>query len=126
MLVYNIPDKQAVLFLGNSNNVFGKTTEIIQNDYRRFLGGFYARPLPTNINNRPLISNFYNHEMCGVDNFNQLIHDFTCRTEVNNKNKLSWISKPLYIVFDMMLLNTYYLHREISLQPSFIGRVHIV
>ena len=56
MLVYNIPDKQAVLFLGNSNNVFGKTTEIIQNDYRRFLGGFYTRPLPTNINNRPLIS----------------------------------------------------------------------
>ena len=46
-----------------------------------------------------------------------VISDFTCRTEVNNKNKLSWISKPLYIVFDMMLLNTYYLHREISLQP---------
>ena len=56
--------------------------------------------------------------MGAVDQFDQLIHDFTIRTEVINKNRLNWISKPLYICFDMEYLNSYYLHKELSTQTS--------
>ena len=110
IMVYNSPGRNSVLFITNSNNVLGKTTEVSSLDYRTFLGGHYSRDLPSS-NSRPQIVKSYNAEMNSCDVYDQYIHKHNIRY-IAMKNKLSFILKPTLSILDYEMLNSFFIQRE--------------
>ena len=114
--IYNSPGRNSVIFISNSNDIFGKTGDIIEPDYRCFRGGNHSHELPSN-NSRPCAALAYNSEMNSVDVFDQYIHRHNLRF-IAMKHKLSWILKPLLSIIDFELLNTYFIQRESCDNPE--------
>ena len=113
IMVYNSPGRNSVIFITNSHDVFGRSTETIppeSGDYHTYFGGHFSRELPSNIS-RPYLAKVYNSEMNGCDVFDQFIHKNTLRY-IPMKNRLSWILKPTLSIIDYELLNSFLLQRE--------------
>ena len=75
--IYNSMNRNAVLFISNSNSVVGKSDETFR-DRRTFLGGNFSRSFP-DTNKRPISAKFYNDHMNGVDNYDVFLHKFNLR-----------------------------------------------
>ena len=118
IMIYNSPGRNSCIFISNSNDVVGKSTEIStpEKDYRSFHGGHFSRELPTK-NSRPKIAQFYNSEMNACDVFDQYIHHHTIRY-IPMKNRLSWILKPTLSIIDYELLNTFFIQKESGQNPE--------
>ena len=112
--IYNSKNRNAVLFISNSNSVVGKSDETFR-DRRTFLGGNFSRSFP-DTNKRPISAKFYNDHMNGVDNYDVYLHKFNLRY-IPLRNNLSWISKPILSIIDYQMLNCYFLHKEMHENP---------
>ena len=112
VLIYNSPGRNSVIFLTNSNDVLGHSTETSTDDdnYRTYYGGHYSRNLPT-INSRPHLTKIYNSEMNSCDVYDQYLHTHSIRY-VPMKHKLSWILKPTLSILDYEFLNSFFIQRE--------------
>ena len=114
--VYNSPGRNSVIFISNSNDIFGRTTDIVEPDRRSFRGGNYSYELPSD-NARPHSALVYNNEMNSVDTFDQYVHRHTIRF-VSLKNRNGWILKPIFCILDFQFLNTFFVQRESSNNPE--------
>ena len=112
VMIYNSPGRNSVIFLTNSNDVLGRSTETStdEDNYRTYFGGNYTRDLPT-INSRPHLTKIYNSEMNSCDVYDQYLHAHSIRY-VPMKHKLSWILKPTLSILDYEFLNSFFIQRE--------------
>ena len=80
VMIYNSPGRNSVIFLTNSNDVLGRSTETStdEDNYRTYFGGNYTRDLPT-INSRPHLTKIYNSEMNSCDVYDQYLHTHSIR-----------------------------------------------
>ena len=123
-MVYNVPAKNSVLFLSNSNNIFGKTTDNICKDYRLFFGGNFSREF-NSTNFRPIVADKYNQKMGSCDNFDVYVHRFSLRF-IPMKNKLSWILKPVFSILEFQFINSFMLYREAHSSPDMDFRLYLL
>ena len=126
VMIYNSPGRNNVIFLTNSNDVLGRSTETSTDDdgYRTFFGGHYSRDLPTK-NSRPHLAKVYNNQMNSCDVYDQYLHKHTIRY-IPMKHKLSWVLKPTLSILDYEFLNSFFLQRESNVNGESNYRVFLL